>query len=413
MRSLGAPEVALSEITSPLQGIRVLEMTEALAGPYCAMMLGDLGAEVIKIERPGVGDQSRRWGPPFVDGESAYYLSVNRNKRSIELDIKDAADLTVLHRLIERADVFISNNPRMESLRRAELDPETMRELNPRLVYAAISGFGHTGPKAGRAGYDLIAQGGAGLMALTGGPEDGPIRFPTPMADFSAGVYSLIGILAALYARDNASTGSGEGQFIDVSLLDSQVTWLANIAGSFFATGDRPPKMGNLHPTITPYQPVMARDRMLIVAVGTERLWQRFCAVLGVEETLMRDPRFDTNPRRNAHRSELIPLLEEALAGADADDWTERLVAAGVPAGPINFPDQTLADEQLIARGMIVEVEHPLLGLVKAIGSPIRMSVSGPTYRRHPPLLGEHNEEIRSELETGEGGRGGGNGFVI
>lgn len=386
--------------SSPLAGLRVLEMTEALAGPYCAMMLGDLGADVIKIERPGIGDQSRRWGPPFVDSESAYYLSVNRNKRSLELDIKDPGDLAALHQLVEASDVFITNNPRLESLERNRLDPATLSGLNPRLVYAAISGYGHTGPKAGRPGYDVIAQGAAGLMALTGEPGDGPIRVPTPMADLSAGIYCLIGIQSALYARDNAATGTGEGQVVDVALLDSQVTWLANIAGSFFATGERPPKMGNLHPTITPYQPLRTRDKMIIVAVGTERLWQRFCAVLGLEDTLMNDPRFDSNPQRNANREELIPLVEETLRQADAESWSERLVAEGVPAGPINFPDQTLADEQLAARGMIVELEHPLLGPIRSLGCPLHLSAAGPTYRRHPPRLGEHNDEIRAELAT-------------
>jgi crotonobetainyl-CoA:carnitine CoA-transferase CaiB-like acyl-CoA transferase len=217
---------------SPLTGLRVVEMTEALAGPYCAMLLGDLGADVIKVERPGVGDQSRAWGPPFIDGESAYYLSVNRNKRSLELNVKDAGDRALLLRLLQRADVFITNNPRLESLVRARIDPETVRGLNPRLVYAAISGYGHTGPKAGRAGYDVIAQGEAGLMALTGEAGDGPIRFPTPMADISAGIYTLIGILAALYRRDSRGDGSDAGQYLDVALVDSQVTWLANIGGS-------------------------------------------------------------------------------------------------------------------------------------------------------------------------------------
>jgi crotonobetainyl-CoA:carnitine CoA-transferase CaiB-like acyl-CoA transferase len=387
---------------APLTGLRVIEMTEALAGPYCAMMLGDLGADVIKVERPGTGDQSRHWGPPFIQGESAYYLSVNRNKRSLELDIKSPDDLALLHRLVAGADVFITNNPRLESLERATLDPASLGALNPKLVYAAISGYGHTGPKAGRPGYDLIAQGAAGLMALTGAPEDGPIRFPTAMADISAALYCLIGVLSALYARDNRKTGRGEGQVVDVALFDSQVTWLANIAGSWFATGERPRKIGNLHPTITPYQPLAARDKMMIVAVGTERLWRKFCAVLGAEETLMTDSRFDSNPRRNANRALLVPLLEDILRTADAESWTERLVAAGVPAGPIDFPDQALADDHLAARGMIVELEHPLLGLVKSLGSPIRLSATGPTYRRHPPRLGEHNEAIRAEVAAAE-----------
>jgi crotonobetainyl-CoA:carnitine CoA-transferase CaiB-like acyl-CoA transferase len=254
-------------------------MTEALAGPYCSMLLGDLGADVIKVERPGVGDQSRAWGPPFLEGESAYYLSVNRNKRSIELDIKKSEDLSVLHSLLATADVFLTNLPRMASLERAGIDPEVALQRNPRLVFAAISGYGHSGPKAGRSGYDLIAQGEAGSMALTGEPGDGPMRFPTPMADITAGIYATTGILSALYERDKAAGGSGEGQFIDISLVDSQVTWLANVGGTYFANGERPPKMGNLHPSITPYQPMRARDRVIIVAVGTERLWERFCKV--------------------------------------------------------------------------------------------------------------------------------------
>ncbi len=391
----------MQAIPSPLRNLRVLEMTEALAGPYCAMLLGDLGADVIKIERPGVGDQSRRWGPPFVEGESAYYLSINRNKRSLELDIKTAADLSLLRRLLATADVFITNNPRLGSLERAGIDPGAVLADHPRLIYAAISGHGHTGPKAGRPGYDLIAQAEAGLMAITGEPGEGPMRFPTPMADISAGIYSAIGILAALYARDNAVDGSGRGQFLDVALVDSQVTWLANVGGSFFATGERPPKMGNAHPSITPYQPLRARDRSLIVAVGTERLWQGLCRAIGAESTLMIDPRFASNPERNAHRAELIARLEEVFASREAADWVERLVTAGVPAGPINFPDEALRDEQIASRGMVVELEHPLLGLVRSIGNPVRLAETAVTYRRYPPRLGEHNEEIRAELAAG------------
>ncbi len=371
-------------------------MTEALAGPYCGMMLGDLGADVIKIERPGIGDQSRHWGPPFVQEESAYFLSVNRNKRSLELDIKEQGDLAVLHRLVARSDVFITNIPRMTSLKNAKIDPESFRQINPRLIYAAISGYGHTGPKASRGGYDIIAQGEAGLMALTGEPEGAPSRFPTPMADISAGIYTVMGIQAALYARDTRDPGVG--QFIDVSLVDAQTTWLANIGGSYFADGERPARLGNAHPTISPYQPLRARDKEIIVAVGTERLWERFCGVLGVADTLMVDPRFVTNPLRNQHRDELIALLEEILGTRDADEWLNDFVDSGIPSGPINFPDQTLTDEHLVARDMIVELEHPSLGVIKSIGNPIMMSGKGPTYRRYPPRLGEHNAEIRAEL---------------
>ena len=373
-------------------------MTEALAGPYCSMMLGDLGADVIKIERRETGDQSRKWGPPFVDGESAYYLAVNRNKRSVEIDIKDPDDLAVLLALIATADVFITNVPRMESLRRAGIDPDRLLRRNPRLVYAAISGYGHSGPKASRPGYDIIAQGEAGLMALTGEEGGSATRFPTPMADITAGIYTVLGILSALYERDNAVTGSGKGQFIDVALVDAQTTWLANIGGSYFATGERPRRLGNIHPTITPYQPVRAKDKMMIIAVGTERLWSRLCDVLHLPDALRNDPRFATNPSRNAHRAEVVRELEKILATRNADEWVDDLVASGIPAGPINFPDDTLTDEHLIARGMIVELEHPAIGLVRSIGNPIHMSRTGPTYRRYPPRLGEHTAELRREL---------------
>ncbi|HVY66864.1 MAG TPA: CoA transferase [Gammaproteobacteria bacterium] len=385
---------------APLTGIKVVDMTEALAGPYCAMLLGDLGADVVKVERPGDGDQARGWGPPFLEGESAYFLGVNRNKRSIELDIKQPADLEVLKTLIGRADVFLTNNPRLESLARASLDPDALRGRHPRLVYGAISGYGHSGPKANRSGYDIIAQGEAGLMALTGPPEGGPSRFPSPMADISGGLYTFLGVLAALYARDNRARGSGQGQFVDVALVDAQLSWLANIGASYFATGKRPARLGNAHPTVTPYQPVRAQDKTMIIAVGNERLWARFCKILGAEQTLLKDPRFATNADRNVHRAALIEAVEQILGHRPAAEWVEELVAAGVPAGPINFPDETLTDEHVIARKMIVELEHPLIGVVRSIAVPIRFATNGPTYRRYPPRLGEHNEEIRAQAAT-------------
>ena len=379
----------------PLHGTKVVDMTEALAGPYCAMLLGDLGADVVKIERPQVGDQARTWGPPFLEGESAYFLSINRNKRSIELDSKHSGDSDVLRRLIARADVFLTNNPRLDSLARSGLDPATLRARHPRLVYGAISGYGHTGPKANRGGYDIIAQGEAGLMALTGPPDGGPSRFPSPMADISAGIYTCLGVLAALYARDSRN-GSGSGQFIDVALVDAQTSWLANIGASYFATGERPARLGNVHPNVTPYQPVRARDKTMIVGVGNERLWAKFCKILGSEQSLLNDPRFASNAQRNEHRSVLIPLLEEKLASRDAAEWVEAFVEAGIPAGPINFPDETLTDEHIRARRMIVELEHPLIGVVRSIATPIHFASNGPTYRRYPPRLGEHNTEIRA-----------------
>ncbi len=381
---------------APLTGIKVVDMTEALAGPYCAMLLGDLGADVIKVERPGDGDQARGWGPPFLEGESAYFLAVNRNKRSIELDIKRSDDLEVLHTLIDRADVFLTNNPRIESLARAALDPDTLWARNPKLVYGAVSGYGHTGPKANRGGYDIIAQGEAGLMALTGPIDGEPSRFPTPMADISGGIYTCLGVLAALYSRDNRTTGTGKGELVDVALVDAQLSWLANVGASYFATGKRPPRLGNAHPNVTPYQPVRAKDKTMIIAVGNERLWARFCKILGVEGSLMVDERFSTNAQRNAHRIALIEQIEAILERKNAADWVEAFVAAGIPAGPINFPDETLTDEQVLARRMIVELEHPAIGIVKSIAVPIRFAENGPTYRRYPPRLGEHNNEVRA-----------------
>ena len=364
------------------------------------MTLGDLGADVIKVERRDGGDHTRSWGPPFLEGESAYFLSVNRNKRGIALDIKADADLAMLHQLIAGADVFITNNPKMASLQRAKLDPDTLRDINDRLIYVGISGYGHSGPKAGRGGYDIIAQGEAGLMSLTGEPDGEPSRFPTPMADISAGIYATIGTLASLYARDVQGNADSSGQFIDVALVDAQTSWLANLAGSYFANGKRPQRLGNQHPTITPYQPVRASDRDMMIAVGNDRLWEKFCAVLDIEDSLMRDPRFASNPARNDSRNELMTLLAPKLAQRTADEWIKDLARAGVPAGPINFPDETLADAHTIARKMIVELEHPAIGPIRSLAFPAQFEHSGPTYRRYPPRLGEHNEEIARELEA-------------
>lgn len=383
--------------SAPLEGIRVIDMTEALAGPYCAMMLGDMGADVIKVERAGAGDQARKWGPPFLESESAYYLSTNRNKRGITVDIKDPDDLARLHKLLETADVFITNNPRIESLKRYKLDPDHLRAINPKLIFSALSGYGHTGPKANRGGYDLIAQGETGLMAITGGPEDGPMRFPTPISDITGGLYSTIGILNALYARDKAEGGSGSGQFLDVALVDSEMTWLANLGGSYLNAGQKPKKMGNQHPTITPYQPVRAKDKDIIIAIGTQAVWGRFYKILDLDEALVAS-RYATNEQRNEHREELITLIEEVLMTQNADHWIEQFVAHQIPAGPINLPDEILEDAHTLARGMVVEMDHPLVGTVRNIGNPINLSETPVTYRQHPPMLGEHNDEIDEEL---------------
>ena len=377
-----------------LSGIHVVRNVRSDGGAVLRHDPGRPGGRCDQDRTPAGGRSVAPLESPSLEGESVYFLSVNRNKRSLTLDIKTAAGQGILHRLVKDADVFITNVPRLESLCRVSLDPDTLRALNPRLVFAAISGYGHFGPKAGRGGYDVVAQGEAGLMTLTGGPQDGPLRFPTPIADISAGVYAAMGILAALYVRER----TGQGQFLDVSLLDSQVTWLANLGANVLATGQRPPKLGGQHPSITPYQPVRCKDKMIIIAVGTEALWQRFCRVLDANATLLNNPLYATNPLRNQNRTELIAHIERILAERNAAEWLDQFAANEIPAGPINFPDETLADPHLQARGMIVELEHPLAGLVRSIGSPLHLSDTPPTYRRYPPRLGEQTGEILQEL---------------
>lgn len=378
-----------------LDGIRVIDLTEALAGPFCTMILGDLGADVIKVERPGVGDQARKWGPPFIGTESAYFLGVNRNKRSVTIDITASDGQQIMRRLLDKADVFVCNVRRLESLQKVGLDPETIRAYNPRLIYCSITGYGRTGPYAGRGGYDLVAQAESGLMAATGEPKGEPMRWPVAIADMTTGVWSAIGILAALYAREK----TGQGQFIDQALLDGQLGWAPIMASEYFATGQRPPRLGNRHANIVPYQVFRARDKHIIIAVGTQALWARFCEVTGLGDQVRDDPRFAANPDRLKNYHELIAILEPLFLQHDADYWLERIRNAEIPCGPINALDETLNDPQIIHRGMIVEFEHPM-GAIKALGSPLHLSDTPVTYRRRPPLLGEHTDEVLTEINA-------------
>ena len=377
-----------------LEGIRVVDMTEAMAGPYASMMLGDMGADVIKIERTGKGDMSRGWGPPFKEGESGYFLSVNRNKRSLTLDLKQPSGPDILHRLIARTDIFLINQPRIDSLRRLHADYETLSALNPRLIYCSITGYGMTGPYAGRSGYDLAAQGESGTMALTGEPDGPPVRYPVPISDITAGLYTTISALTALYVRQQ----TGRGQFIDTALLDSQITWLTNLAGAYFVSDVRPSRLGNFHPQIAPYEVFKAADKSFLVAVGSERLWRNFCEAVGVANTLGADPRFTTNADRLHHRMALHKALQDLFATNPADHWLERMRDAGVPCGPLNEMDEALADPQVLARGMVVEMEHPLAGAIRVLGNPMHLSETPPAYRLPPPTLGQHTAEILSEL---------------
>ncbi|MBV9481991.1 MAG: CoA transferase [Acidobacteria bacterium] len=378
-----------------LEGIRVIEWAEAMAGPYCAMLLGDLGADVIKVERPGAGDQSRGWGPPFIASESAYFLSANRNKRSLTLNLEHPGARDILHRLLREADIFIHNQPRLESLSKRALDYDTVSGANPRLIYCAISGYGTSGPKTGLPGYDILAQGEGGVMSFTGEPEGEPMRYPIAIADITCGIYSAMGILAALIARQH----SGRGQFLDMALLDAQLTWLVNIGSSYMNAGELPTRHGNAHPSIVPYQLFATSDgRHIVVAVGTEAIWTRFCQVLGIEKTLAQDERFLTNRLRIKHRDALISALQEMFLNKPAEEWLSKFRDADVPAGPIYRVDEALNSPQALSRSVIVELEHPRIGRARSISNPIHMSATPVSYHRAPPLLGEHTEAILVEI---------------
>jgi crotonobetainyl-CoA:carnitine CoA-transferase CaiB-like acyl-CoA transferase len=384
-----------------LDGLRVIDMTEALAGPFCTMYLGDLGADVIKVERRGQGDQSRGWGPPFLGaqtddspGESAYFLSTNRNKRSLTLDVAAPEGQAIVQQLVDAADVFVNNLPRLSSLQKLGLDGEACLARNPRLIHVSITGFGRTGPRAGQPGYDILAQGMSGLMSVTGPPDGEPMRYPAPIADMTVGVYALVGILAALYEREK----TGRGQIIDAGILEAQMSWLTNLAGSYFATGSNPQRLGNVHPTVTPYQPFATADGWIIIAGGTDRIWARLCDVLGIPPAVRDDPRYASNAARNVHRADVQAMLGERLSTQAGAYWLERLQQADVPCGPIYRLDQALSDPQIRARDFIVTLAHPTADPVHSLGFPPHLRPGAVSYRLPPPTLGQHTEQVLGEL---------------
>jgi formyl-CoA transferase/CoA:oxalate CoA-transferase len=384
----------MTEPLPPLSGVRVLELTEALAGPYAALLLGDLGADVIKIERPGAGDQARRWGARLPGGESAYFCSTNRNKRSLTLNIQAQAGQEVMRRLLAHTDVLLCNIPREESLRRARLDWESLHAEFPRLIFASITGYGRTGPYAGRSGYDLVAQGESGLMSITGTAESAPIRFPVPMADMTTGMYAVIGVLAALRAREQ----TGQGQLIDLSLLESHAAYLTVVAGDVFATGQSPQPIGNAHPGIAPYQVFHTADKDVIIAVGSDKQWATFCEVIGLGAAVRDDPRFASNPVRLQNRAALVALIESRLTQLGSADLLDQLRAAEIPCGPINAVTDLLNDPHYRARGNVIEQTQAKAGPVRSLASPVRLTATPPGYRLPPPALGEHTLEVLSEL---------------
>jgi formyl-CoA transferase/CoA:oxalate CoA-transferase len=383
---MGTPPAAGS-----LAGIRVLDFTRALSGPFATMILGDLGADVIKVEDIWHGDDTRRWGPPFQGDDAAYFLSVNRNKRGLAVNLKVPDGRDIARKLALASDIVMENF-RPGTAARLGLGYDELARQNPRLIYASISGYGQTGPHSSLPGYDAVAQAVSGIMSVTGEPGGEPVRSGTSLADVGAGMWALIGILAALHARE----ASGRGQLVDVSLLDGQVAWLSYVAGKYFATGVTPGRHGSAHESLVPYQVLPTADAPLMVAVGSDGLWRRFAEATGLGE-LADDPRYATNPDRVRHRDTLIPRITQALAARGCVEWTERLSQAGVPAGPVNTVPAALEDPQVIAREMVTEIEHPVAGTLRMLGSPIKLSAQPAAIHRPPPTLGQHTDEILAD----------------
>ncbi len=374
-----------------LEGLKILDMTRVLAGPYCTMVLADLGADVIKIEAPKKGDDSRQFGP-YVNGESAYFMSINRNKRSMTLDLKNPEAKTIFFELIKKVDVVVENF-RPGTMEKLGFGYDVLKEINPKLIYAASSGFGHTGPYSKRPAYDGVVQAMGGIMSITGQLGGKPTRVGPSVGDITAGLFTAIGILAAV----NHLKDTGEGQKVDVSMLDCQVAILENALARYFATGISPKPAGNKHSSIVPFEPFETSDGEIMIAAGNDNLWKKFCAEIG-QEALANDERFATNPQRNANYDELKVILSEILKTKSTEEWYKNLTNAGVPCGPINTIEMVTKDEQVIQREMVVEVEHKIAGTTHIPGVPIKLSATPGSIKKAAPVLGEDTYEILKEL---------------
>jgi len=382
---------------SPLDGLTVVDLTRVLSGPYCTMVLGDMGARVIKVEQPGRGDDTRAWGPPFVGGESAYFLSINRNKESLTLDLKQPGARRVLESLLDRADVIVENF-RPGTMDRLGFGYDAVAKRRPRIVYCSISGFGHTGPRREEPGYDAVIQAEAGLMSITGAADGPPFRLGVAIADIVSGMFAAQGVAFALLARER----TGRGQHVDVGMLDATAALLTYQAGIYFATGNTPGRMGNRHPTIVPYETFPAADGEFVVAVGNDEQWRRFCGVLAAP-ALEDDERFASNRGRVSNYDTLRPLLVETLRARTRAEWVKELKAAGVPCGSVREVAEVLQDEHLSAREMVQVVEHAAAGAVSVLGVPIKLSDTPGAVRTAPPVLGQHTDDIlRQDLRLSD-----------
>jgi formyl-CoA transferase len=376
-----------------LEDLKVLDLSRVLAMPYCSMMLGDLGAEIIRVERPGVGDETRHWGPPWAGEQSAYYLCTNRNKKSITVDLKKKDGQEIIRRLARRCDILLENFL-PGSLAEMNLGYEDIKAINPGIIYASVTGYGQYGPYRNLPGFDFIMQAQGGLMSIIGESDGPPMKVGVAIVDITAGLFACSTILAALHHREK----SGTGQYIDIALLDAQVAWLANQASNYLISGKVPRRSGNAHPNIVPYETFQAQDGVYIaLGVGNDNQWKKFCKLARIE-SLADDPRYVTNPKRVENRKELVSFLQDLFLKKTSEEWLKLLGEAEIPCGPINTIDRVLSDPQILAREMVVEMEHPAVGKFKLVGSPMKLSETTVQYRFPPPLLGEHTREVLRDI---------------